>query len=147
MNRQDLAGVLGPLLASAFWATWFRKDVDLIVPVPLHAERERNRGFNQSALLAAELSRFLALPWKKNILRRIRNTKPQVGLSDTQRRVNMKNAFHCRDPRIVQDRRLLLIDDVMTTGATAASAAQALLQAGALRVSVLTAARTLAGFE
>jgi ComF family protein len=139
-NRRNLAGLLVPLLADTFFATWRREDFELIVPVPLHATRKRERGYNQSELLARSLARQIATPFKDALLR-VRSTKPQVGLTDSQRLANVHNAFRCAVPAQMSRQRILLIDDVMTTGATAASAARALLEAGAWRVSVLTVAR------
>ena len=142
-GRRNLAGLLAPLLADTFYDTWGREEFDILAPVPLHPARRRDRGYNQSELLACSLARQISLPFKKDALIRTRPTLPQVGLTDTQRLDNVRGAFKCADPRKVSNKRVLLIDDVMTTGATAASAAQALIEGGALRVSVLTVARTV----
>jgi ComF family protein len=139
-GRQNLSGLLAPLLAGAFFDTWRRDDFDLVVPIPLHPKRKRERRFNQSELLAASLSRLIAVPYKKALLR-TRSTLPQVGLTDSQRLENVRKAFRCFNPPLISNRRILLIDDVMTTGSTVSSAAQALMDAGAGRVSVLTVAR------
>jgi ComF family protein len=144
-GRRNLAGLLAPLLAGAFFETWAREDFDLVVPVPLHPKRKRERGYNQSELLARLLARQIAIPYD-NALARIRSTLPQVGLTDSQRLENLRKAFSCVNPQQVSGLRILLIDDVMTTGATVASAAQALLEGDALRVSVLTVARAGRGF-
>ncbi len=139
-GRRNLVGLLGPLLARTFFDNWERGEFDLLVPVPLHPKRKRERGYNQSELLARSLALQLAVPYDC-LLVRTRSTLPQVGLSDAQRQENVKNAFRCRTPERISKCRILLIDDVMTTGATVSSAAQALLDAGAFRVSVLTVAR------
>jgi ComF family protein len=110
---------------------------DCIVPVPLHWLREWKRGFNQSDLLARGLSRRSEIPVVK-ALKRSRSTKTQAGLSNHARRRNVTNAFRARP---VEGKRILLIDDVMTTGATATACALALKRAGAARVAVLTVAR------
>lgn len=143
-HRQNLAGLLAPLLAGTFFESWQREEFDIIVPVPLHPKRSRERGFNQAALLSRGLARHLALPVRENVLARIRRTAPQVGLADSERRSNVRGAFQCRR-RAITEQRVLLIDDVMTTGATAASATEALMSGGALRVSVLTVARAVPG--
>lgn len=140
-GRRNLAALLGPLLAEVFFETWRREDFDLLVPVPLHPKRRRERGYNQSELLLSSLAPHVRLP-RCNALARIRATPPQVGLSDAQRQENVSAAFRCRHPERVRGKRVLLVDDVMTTGATVAGAAQALLAGGAMRVSVLTVART-----
>ena len=144
-GRRNLAGLLAALLAGAFFETWSRDDFDLVTPVPLHTKRKRERGYNQSELLARLLARQIAIPYR-DALARIRSTLPQVGLTDTQRQENLRKAFRCIDPQQVRAQRILLIDDVMTTGATVATAAQALLEGGAFRVSVLTVARAGKGF-
>jgi len=139
-GRRNLAGLLAPLLAETFFDSWTTDDFDLIVAVPLHPKRKRERGYNQSELLARALARSAAIPYSRP-LARIRPTLPQVGLTDSQRLENVRKAFRCDSAQAVSQRRILLVDDVMTTGATAASAAHSLLEAGALRVSVLTVAR------
>ena len=139
-GRENLIGLLAPLLAGVFYDSWDRADFDFLVAVPLHSQRRRERGFNQSELLARFLSNLVAIPYI-SALHRVRATRPQIGLTDTQRRENVRNVFRCKKPREIYGRRILLIDDVMTTGATAASAAHALIASGASNVSVLTVAR------
>lgn len=139
-RRRNLVNLLGPLLTAAFFESWSRDEFDLVVPVPLHPKRQRDRGYNQSELLARSLARQIAVPHGRSLIR-IRPTLPQVGLTDSERKENVRKAFRCSHPQQILKRRVLLIDDVMTTGATVASAAQALLDGGALRVSILTVAR------
>jgi ComF family protein len=139
-GRRNLVGLLTPLMAETFFESWNREDFDVVVPVPLHPRRRRERGYNQSELLAKALARQIALPCMPGLVR-TRPTTPQVGLSDSQRRENVRQAFQCRDSKRILSKRVLLIDDVMTTGATVSSAARALVEEGALRVSVLTVAR------
>jgi ComF family protein len=146
-GRRDLTVILAPLLASTFLEVWSPADFDLVVPIPLHPRRERERGYNQATLLAAPFGRTVGLPVNARALNRNRNTSPQVGLSDADRAHNVKHAFDCARPALVKGRRILLIDDVMTTGSTMASACDALLDEGAKRVSALTLARVAAGWE
>jgi ComF family protein len=110
---------------------------DAAVPVPLYWRRRLQRGFNQAELLARGLARRTGIPVVK-ALGRLRATPTQAGLSNSARRQNVTRAFRSRN---VQGKRILLIDDVMTTGATASSCAPALKQAGAKRVVLLTVAR------
>jgi ComF family protein len=138
--RRNLVGLLAPLLAETFFDNWDRGDFDMLIPVPLHSKRRRERGYNQSELLARSLAHKIALPYHSP-LRRIRSTLPQVGLTDFQRQENVRRAFICPKPEAIYKKRILLVDDVMTTGATVSSAAQTLKGGGALRVSVLTVAR------
>ena len=137
---QTLARPLGALLAAAL-----PRDVrfDVVTPVPLHWRRQWQRGFNQSELLARTVARRCAIPVIR-ALRRVLPTVAQAGLSNTGRRQNVAAAFrHRHAPWVgtVEGKRILLIDDVMTTGSTAAACALALKRAGAVRVSLLTVAR------
>jgi ComF family protein len=114
---------------------------DAVTPVPLHWRRQWHRGFNQSELLARAIAHRRGIPVIR-ALRRAQPTRTQAGLSNTERRRNVAAAFRCgRDARKIAGQRILLIDDVMTTGATAASCARTLKQGGASRVVLLTVAR------
>jgi ComF family protein len=114
---------------------------DFIVPMPLHWWRRWRRGFNQSRLLAEVLSRRTGIA-VADLARRVRATSPQAGLSNSGRRRNVATAFAGRNEALLAGRRVLLVDDVFTTGATASACAAALKRAGATRVSVLALART-----
>lgn len=114
--------------------------VDIIVPVPLHPQRLRERGYNQSALLARKLGHHTALPIAEHALRRINPTPPQVGLNATQRAENVRDAFQCVDDSL-SGLNVLLVDDVLTTGATLRSCAQALQEGNVHAIWGLTLAR------
>jgi len=131
---RTLARPLSGLLAQALPRD---EAFDAAVPVPLYWRRRLQRGFNQAELLARGLSRRTGIPVVK-ALGRVRATPTQAGLSNSARRQNVTRAFRARS---VQGKRILLIDDVMTTGATAGACALALKQAGARRVALLTVAR------
>ena len=133
-----LAGPLGRFMALALPRD---QRIDGIVPVPMHCRRRWERGFNQSVLLAQALAQRTGLPVWKAAARRSRFTPPQAGLTSAQRRDNMTRAFEVRKPDAVQGRRILLVDDVLTTGATASACARALKRSGAAHVAVLTVAR------
>lgn len=135
---RTLAGPLGDLLGAAYLR--YSLPADLIVPVPLHSSRYAQRGFNQSELLAGRLSATIRTPLAASALVRVRNTPSQVGLSASQRRDNVKEAFSWQGPSL-RGQRLLLIDDVCTTGATLEACAAALRAAGAASVWALTLAR------
>jgi ComF family protein len=121
-------------------------DADLMVPVPLYRWRLLKRRFNQSAELCRELSRLTGLAWDPMILKRTRQTISQVGLTHDQRRRNVQGAFAVADGRnaAIDGRSILLIDDVITTGATVGACARALKKAGAARVDVLALAMVTA---
>ncbi len=139
------AARLAPLLPAS---------AELLVPVPLARGRQRERGFNQSELLARRLSRLTHLPYDATGLARRRETWTQAGLSREERERNVNGAFRVPEPRRIDGRSILLLDDVLTTGATAQACALALKAAGAAAVHLLTiaradldfAGRTLAGF-
>jgi ComF family protein len=130
-----------PLLQS-----WLRRpgcrelvaEADLLLPVPLHPRRLKARGFNQALLLARG---FSDQPVGLEVLLRERHTVPQVGLNPQERRENVKDAFKVPRPAEVRDQKILLIDDLYTTGSTASECAKVLRRAGAARVEVLTVAR------
>lgn len=134
---RTLSRPLGRLLAAAFPLD---QRFDAIVPVPLHWRRRWRRGFNQSALLAEELSRRFGLPVIK-ALRRARPTASQAGLTSARRRANVAGAFAPSRRARVEGLRLLLVDDVMTTGATASACSRVLKSAGASYVAFLALAR------
>ena len=115
--------------------------LDMILPVPLHTKRLRQREFNQSLLLAREVSLATGLLLQVDNLRRVRWTQPQIELNGEERRKNVRRAFEVRWPDQVEDRCVLLIDDVLTTGATVNECARVLKRAGAKSVNVLTLAR------
>ena len=114
--------------------------IDCIVPVPLGVARMRERGYNQSALLARPLAMSTGINYRPHALSRVRETTTQVGLTVNQRRENVKDAFRSFR-REVEGKSILIVDDVMTSGATLESCTTALIQAGAVKVFALTLAR------
>jgi ComF family protein len=115
----------------------------ILVPVPLHRMRLWSRGFNQSALIARELSRRLQIPTDPFVLRRIRRTPALKGMSALQRRKAVAGAFRARDKATLAGKTVILVDDVLTTGSTADACARALTRAGAARVELVTFARVV----
>jgi ComF family protein len=122
-------------------------DADLLIPIPLHRLRLASRRFNQSAALARVISRESAVPMETMALERVKPTAPQVGLTRPQRAANLSGAFRVDKTRAgrIAGGAVVLVDDVLTTGATANAAARALLKAGAARVDLLVFARTVTG--
>lgn len=118
-------------------------DHDVIVPVPLHRARLRWRGFNQAVPLARAVARACGRRVAPRVLARRRPTPPQVGLPAAERRANVRHAFALREPEVVDGRVVLLVDDVMTTGATLDECARILVRGGARRVDALVLARAL----
>ncbi len=120
-------------------------DADLLTPVPLHALRLWRRRFNQAAALTAEISRQRGKPCDLTAIQRVKATRSQVGLSRAQRAENVQGAFRVVDGAAVRGLSVVLVDDVLTSGATANAASRALLRAGAKRVDVLVFARVVTG--
>ncbi len=135
---------LGKILAELMVSVWdqWQVSVDFVVPIPLHPEREKKRGYNQSALLARHFSQQCGYVYAPGLLRRTRFTLPQVSLNAAERAQNVQNAFAVEGHGLV-GKSVLLVDDVCTTGATMAAAAQALLDKGALSVSGYCLARAM----
>jgi ComF family protein len=118
-------------------------DEAILVPVPLHRSRLWNRGFNQSALVASELSRKLRVPTEPLLLKRTRRTPALKGMSRLQRRKTVAGAFRVANGSAVKGRTIILVDDVLTTGSTAEACARTLQQAGAVRVDLISWARVV----
>jgi ComF family protein len=141
---------VGALLASLM-ADFSFPDVDfsdhsLIIPVPLHIKRLRQRGFNQSLLLARALAKKWQIPVNFSLLKRHKFTLTQTGLHKTDRKQNIKGVFEVSDKKNIADKNVILVDDVYTTGATINECAKTLTKAGAQKVTVLTLARVLQSY-
>lgn len=134
---------LGRLMADHDYPSFRIEDYELIVPVPLHRRRLRQRGFNQSVHLAREVSRRRGIPLDFLALRRVVDTESQAGLKKDERQSNMKSAFSVTAPERIRGRRILLVDDVHTTGSTLGECARTLLKEGAESVGTLTLARAI----
>lgn len=140
-SKSLLADCLGPLLAR-FAESRVDNSGDLLaMPIPLHPKRLRERGFNQSLLLATHVAKQLNTELDFLSLRRVRYTPPQTGLGKEERRKNVKKAFQLKDPKIVKGRTVLLIDDVATTGNTLNECARILKRSGSRKVLCLVLAR------
>ena len=145
-DRLDLVPQMASWLARA--GRSLVEEADLIVPVPLHASRLWRRRYNQAAELARALARSTGKAWEARGLERIRATESQGAMvSARARRRNVRGAFRVRDPSKMTGRNVLLIDDVLTTGATAEACAKALKRAGAAKVLVLALARVVKASE
>jgi ComF family protein len=150
------ASGLGHLLADAIAQLAGEAPAEmLVIPIPLHRSKYAQRGFNQARSIAAEALRHLRKShpnWQLSLaastLMRLRPTESQAGLTPRQRRLNLRRAFSVSDPSQIKLRHVLLVDDILTTGATARSAAQTLVEAGAASVWVATLARArrISGF-
>jgi ComF family protein len=142
-DRLDLGPMMGRWMATA--GRPLTAEADAIIPVPLHWRRYWARRFNQSALLAEAIAKASQVPLVLGALKRVKATPQQVGLSQSARALNVQGAFRVSPAgkAAVAGRRLILVDDVLTTGATVDACARALLRAGAAEVNVLTFARVV----
>jgi ComF family protein len=138
-DRPDIAAPLGDLLR--FTARGARLSADVVVPVPLHPARLAERGYNQAALLASAVAWELGAPLSARALRRTRATAQQARLDRERRRDNVAGAFSVHAPGGVRGRRVVLVDDVTTTGSTLTACAGALVEAGAATVTALVVAQ------
>lgn len=132
---QLLAGAAEPVLALGEW--------QMIVPVPLHPVKEREREFNQAARLGAGLSRATKIPMNARLLRRVQFTRTQTRLNRSHRTANVRDAFALTQPTALEGLGIVIVDDVLTTGATASACARVLKAAGARDVCVWTVARAI----
>lgn len=132
-NRSEYSKYLGIEMARHLGPQILSWKPDLIIPVPLHKKKIQKRGYNQSALLAKELSRCLGLPYSDSLVIRARNTVPMKELSGSERQINLKNAFIVRD-NDVKLRKVVIVDDIYTTGSTIDAIARVLKEAGVEKV-------------
>jgi ComF family protein len=142
-GKIGIGKVLGRIMADFAGSQWDMKVFSTIMPVPLHRKRLRERGFNQAVILAREIAKRFSLPLDFMTLRRQVFTAPQVGLGREDRSANVRGAFTVQRPEKVAGRRILLVDDVATTGSTLTECALALMQAEAEAVALLTLARAV----
>ncbi len=144
-DRMEIARPLGRWMARA--GAELLEEADLLVPVPLHRWRLANRQFNQSMALTTSISERCGVPVDAFALTRVKRSAPQVGLSRIQRAANMQGAFTvpAEKRHLIAGRRIVLVDDVLTSGATSNAAARILLRAGAAQVDLLVFARVIIG--
>lgn len=135
-DRKEIAQKLGAVYGNTLRNTEFASGIDLIVPVPLHEKRRRSRGYNQSDLFATGLSESLGIAWSDKILKRSIYTETQTGKTRFERWGNVGNVFEVRNAGGIEGKHVLLVDDVITTGATLEACAHTLLQVQGVKVSI-----------
>lgn len=142
-GRMSLTPFFGEWMAETLQRYWQPSSIDLLIPVPLHRQRLRERGFNQALLLARELSRRTGIPYHKRILQKKRPTLPQINLSGSGREKGVKGVFQVTKKENLKGKWVLLLDDVYTTGATVNECSKVLMAGGAGRVDVFTLAHAI----
>ena len=130
-------------MAKGLHRYWDSVFFDLLIPVPLHPQRLKERGFNQALLLVKELNHRTGIPYRKQVLKKVRPTIPQVNLTGLEREKGVRGSFQIMEGEEVEGRSILLVDDVYTTGATVNECSKVLLAAGAARIDVFTLAHAI----
>ena len=141
-NNEDVGVFLGRWYASILKETSIFSEVDIVIPVPLHPKRLKERGYNQVTKFGLEICNSLKIPFKENILTRVSSTKTQTFKSRFERFTNLDTKFITQKKDRINGKHILLIDDVITTGATLESCAKELLKSGASKISLITMAYT-----
>jgi ComF family protein len=142
-NHPEIGIKLGKILANSLLQHSMGSDIDLIIPVPLHRNRLRVRGYNQSVMIAKGVSEVLSIPYDDSNMIRLSATKTQTKKSKVDRWENVSQVFQVAKPEVVVGKRVLLVDDVITTGATIEACAQKLLSGGAAEISIACLAEVL----
>lgn len=140
-NRKETAVFMGRLMGSMLQQSIFYSQIDGIIPVPLHSKKQMLRGYNQSELLSEGMADILHIPIIKKGLVRMEATESQTKKSRLERWQNVKDAFQVTEPVAIKGKHLLLVDDVITTGATIEACAEALLQVPGVKVSIAALAK------
>ena len=142
-NRPEIGERLGKILAQKIKEANQAGEIDLIIPVPLHKNRIRMRGYNQSSMIARGISEVFEVPHSEMVIKRVSATKTQTKKSKVERWENVNYAFQVIDVGAISTKRILIVDDVVTTGATIEAIAKCLLNAGAREISVACLAEVL----
>jgi ComF family protein len=137
-NKKEIGIYLGKQFGNDLKPVAWLSSVDAIIPVPLHGKKERSRGYNQSLLIAKGMSEILQIPVYDNVLLRTRHTESQTQKTRSERIRNMQDAFQIRSAKDLADKHVLLIDDVLTTGATLEACAKSILMIPAVKLSIAT---------
>lgn len=144
-GKRYLAEVFASLMETVYFSSFFNSEV--IVYPPMSEERLKERGYNQAELLAKELSLRIGVPVADNAFKKVKETARQATLDATRRRINLSGSFAIKDKTAIKGKRVLLIDDVMTTGATVETLSHLMIKHGALSIDVLTVASVAKGIE
>ena len=139
-GKQKVGIMLGQVLGRLLKESSHYQDIDVIIPIPLHRKKERQRGFNQSDVFAQGLSEGMEIPWQRDVLIRTKYTATQTKKSRKERFENVIEAFHILNPEKIEGKHVLLVDDVLTTGATLEAGAVKILEVPNTKISFATIA-------
>ncbi len=139
-GRKEVGLKVGDLYGADLMESPYFQDIDMIIPVPLHPRKERQRRYNQSNLFAEGLSQKMQIPWRKDVLFRIKDNPTQTGKKYYERRENVESIFEMRNKHLIEDKHVLLVDDVVTSGSTLEECAKTLQEAENVKVSIATIA-------
>jgi ComF family protein len=139
-NKEEIGLYLGKQFGYDLQQVNWASEIDMILPVPLFADKEKSRGFNQSTIIADGMAEVLDIPVNTTILKRIKNTETQTQKTREERLLNVKDAFIAANTDLLEGKHVLILDDVLTTGATIEACVQALLHIPDIRVSIATLA-------
>ncbi len=139
-GKKEVGIILGKMLGRTLLKSELYQNIDLIIPIPLHIKKEIRRGFNQSDVFAQGLSEAMEIPWSKDVLERKFFTETQTQKSRIERFQNVIKAFHIKQPEKIKNKHILLVDDVLTTGATLEAGAIKILEVENTKVSMATIA-------
>jgi len=138
-NRRDIGLQLGKMAGQRAKKSPFFKDIDFIIPIPLHKSRLRKRGYNQAYLIAQGISEEIGVPIRQDIVLKIKNTKSQTSMNREERIQNVYDSFKLENSEIIKGKHILIVDDVLTTGSTIQACSQRMLLTDNVRISVITA--------
>ena len=140
-DEPELADTFSKLIIKNEKICRFLETYDIIIPVPMHIKKQTVRGYNQADLIAKKIAKELHIEYVKDTLIKVRKTETQSSLNASQRKSNVKDAYDCKMKEKIKDKKVILFDDIYTTGSTATECAKVLKQSGAKEVSVLTFAK------
>lgn len=141
-NQPEVGVVLGRMAASEYDAYGFFEGVDMIIPLPLSRKRERQRGYNQCLAIAYGIAQVKNIPIRTDVVKRVKNTETQTHKNPIERLENVQDAFLLQKPEVVKGKHVLLVDDVVTTGASLVACGRELEKAGGVVVSIFTLGQT-----
>jgi len=137
-GRPDVGISMGKKMAAELWLSGFFEGIDMLIPIPLHEKRQKERGYNQSEEFARGIAELTEIPVATDVVERLSFGISQTKLNHWERRENVENVFHLINGESISNRHVLLVDDIMTTGSTIISCGSELLKAGNVKISILT---------